>query len=154
MTTAGGVPAEAGARERAAAVDAELLRRVAVADRQAFETLYQRYHNPLFAYIFRLTRRAELVEEVLNDVMLAVWTGAPRFAGRSRPSTWIFGIGHHQTMKALRRLRTAAAEPGRARDGGDGGWPEPVALEGPESLLGRRELNTTLGHALARLSPE
>ena len=144
--------AETGDRERAAAVDAELLRRVAGADRRAFETLYQRYHNPLFAYIFRLTRRAELVEEVLNDVMLAVWTGAPRFAGRSRPSTWIFGIGHHQTMKALRRLRTPAAD--AAREGGDGGWPEPVALEGPERLLGRRELNSTLGRALATLSPE
>lgn len=146
--------AEASARDRAAAVDAELLRRVADSDRQAFETLYQRYRNPLFAYIFRLTRRPELVEEVLNDVMLAVWTGAPGFAGRSRPSTWIFGIGHHQTMKALRRLRTPAAEPARERPAEDGGWPDPVALEGPESLLGRRELASTLGRALARLSPE
>ena len=146
--------AAAAARERAAGVDAELLRLIARADGQAFETLYQRYHGPLFAYIFRLTRRAELVEEVLNDVMLAVWTGAPRFAGRSRPSTWIFGIGHHQTMKALRRLRTPAGEPALERDAGSGAWPDPVALEGPESLIGRRELSSTLGRALAHLSPE
>src|SRR5688572_33308913 len=132
--------------------DLSLLRRVAARDRVAFEALYRAYHPRLFSYLLRVTRSADVVEELLSEIMLAVWTGAPRFAGRSRPSTWIFGIGHHQTMKALRRLRTPAAD--TARDGGDGGWPEPVALEGPESLLGRRELSSTLGRALATLSPE
>src|SRR6185369_488689 len=80
-----------------------LLRRVAAADRKAFETLYHLYYRRLFAYLFKLTRRAELVEEVLNDVMFAVCTSAARFDGRARPSTWIFGIAYHKAMKALSR---------------------------------------------------
>jgi RNA polymerase sigma factor (sigma-70 family) len=143
------------ARETAATVDAALLDRVAAGDREAFEALYHRYHSPLFAYIFRLSRRGDMVEDILNDVLFAVWKGASRFAGRSQPSTWIFGIAHHQTMRALRRLEPRRQD-ARAPEAipADGGWPEPAATEGPESLLDRRELGSTLSRALASLSPE
>ena len=129
-----------------------LLRRVAARDRKAFEALYALYYRRLFAYLLKLMRRAELVEEVLNDVMFAVWTGAPRFDGRSRPSTWIFGIAYHKALKALARQR-----PREGEDGDEGrAAAEPAAGgEGePESLLTRRELAGTLGKALGALSPE
>jgi RNA polymerase sigma factor (sigma-70 family) len=125
-----------------------LLRRVAVRDRRAFETLYGIYYRRLFAYLFKLIRRGEVVEEVLNDVMFAVWTGAGRFDGRSRPSTWIFGIAYHKALKALAR-RPAAEVDGDVENG-----PEPVDRDEPESLAARRELAGVLGRALGSLSPE
>ena len=122
-----------------------LLRRVAAKDRKAFEVLYHLYYRRLFGYLLKLTRRADLVEEVLNDVMLAVWKGAPGFDGRSRPSTWIFGIAYHKALKALARRPEEPREP-------EG--PEPVDSEEPESLAARRELAGVLGRALGELSPE
>ncbi|HXO19807.1 MAG TPA: sigma-70 family RNA polymerase sigma factor [Thermoanaerobaculia bacterium] len=126
------------------------LRRVAAGDRKAFEALYHLYYRRLFAYLWKITRRGEIVEEVLNDVMLAIWTGAARFDGRSRPSTWIFGIAYHKALKALARLQPVAAwpEPETREE------PEPVDADEPESLMNRRELKTTLGKALGALSPE
>jgi RNA polymerase sigma-70 factor (ECF subfamily) len=100
-----------------------LLRRVATKDRKAFEALYHLYYRRLFGYLLKLTRRAELVEEVLNDVMLAIWKGAATFDGRSRPSTWIFGIAYHKALKALSR------QPREAGEETEG--PEPVDLEEP-----------------------
>ncbi|HEX9942718.1 MAG TPA: sigma-70 family RNA polymerase sigma factor [Thermoanaerobaculia bacterium] len=122
-----------------------LLRRVAAKDRKAFEALYHLYYRRLFGYLLKLTRRADLVEEVLNDVMLAVWKGAPGFDGRSRPSTWIFGIAYHKALKALARRPEQPEE----TEG-----PEPVDSEEPESLAARRELAGVLGRALGTLSPE
>jgi len=130
-----------------------LLRRVAAADRKAFETLYHLYYRRLFAYLFKLTRRAELVEEVLNDVMFAVWTSAARFDGRSRPSTWIFGIAYHKAMKALSRQAAGGVGTGGAGEEAREAE-EPATGEGPESLLARREVASTLGKALGELSPE
>jgi len=125
-----------------------LLRRVAAEDRKAFETLYHLYYRRLFAYLFKVTRRGELVEEVLNDVMFAIWTSAGRFDGRSRPSTWIFGIAYHKALKALARQTVGAGdEPERE-------VAEPATSDGPESLLTRREVANTLGKALGALSPE
>jgi RNA polymerase sigma-70 factor, ECF subfamily len=123
-----------------------LLRRVAAKDRKAFEALYHLFYRRLFGYLLKLTRRADLVEEVLNDVMLAVWRGAPGFDGRSRASTWIFGIAYHKALKALARRPEAAAD--------DGDRLEPVDAEEPESLAARRELAGVLGRALGALPPE
>jgi RNA polymerase sigma factor (sigma-70 family) len=123
-----------------------LLRRVAAKDRKAFEALYHLYYRRLFGYLLKITRRAELVEEVLNDVMLAIWKGAASFDGRSRPSTWIFGIAYHKALKALARR---PEEPGEEASG-----PEPVDRDEPESLAARRELAGVLGRALGALSPE
>ncbi len=130
--------------------DLSLLRQVALKDRGAFEALYALYYRRLFSYLFKLTRRAEMVEEVLNDVMLVIWMKAATFDGRSRPSTWIFGIAYHKAMKALSQRRPAAS----AGDLREGDPPEPVETEQPESLMARREIATTLGRALLELSAE
>jgi RNA polymerase sigma factor (sigma-70 family) len=126
--------------------DALLLERVAAKDRSAFQELYQRYYQRLFGFIFKLTRRPEVVEEALNDTLLAVWKGASSFAGRSRPSTWILGIAHRQALKSLSRVRRAERDTEIA--------PEEAPPEGPESLAARRELASTLGRALAQLPVE
>lgn len=140
-----------GGVNRDAASEHDLLRRIARRDRHALRELYERCYRRLFAYVFKITRRPDVVEEVLNDVMLAVWRQAGEFSGRSRPSTWIFGIAHRQSLKALRRHRRHP----EAEDGG----PEPDELHGrgqpgPESLMAQRELASLLGRALATLPPE
>ena len=127
--------------------DLSLLRRVAAKDYRAFESLYGLYYRRLFGYLFKLMRRAELVEEVLNDVMLVVWRKADSFDGRSRPSTWIFGIAYHKALKAL-------SDRSESRRESLDEAPEPIDLEEPESLLARRQLAGTLGRALTSLSAE
>lgn len=124
-----------------------LIRRIAGKDKKAFEALYQLYYRRLFGYLVKVTRRVELVEEVLDDVMLAIWSGAHKFDGRSRPSTWIFGIAYHKAIKALARRRpeeTGGHEDEAAR----------IDHEEPESLMVRRELSGVVGKALASLPAE
>jgi RNA polymerase sigma factor (sigma-70 family) len=130
--------------------DLLLLRQIARKDRGAFESLYSLYYRRLFSYLFKLTRRAEMVEEVLNDVMLVIWLKAETFDARSQASTWIFGIAYHKAMKALGQRRPAEQQGERLENEAY----EPIDSEEPEGLLVRRELATTLGRALLALSPE
>jgi RNA polymerase sigma factor (sigma-70 family) len=139
-------------RDARAGEDEVLLERVAAGDRSAFETLYGLYYRRLFGYLLKVTRRADLVEEVLNDVMLVVWRKAGSFNGRSRPSTWIFGIAYHKALKALAHRRTAASL--TVPENEDDDRHEPIEPDEPESLAARRELATVLGRALHRLSAE
>lgn len=129
-------------------VETALLRRIAAKDRKAFEALYHAYYRRLFAYLFKTTRRPDLAEEVLDDVMLAVWTGAAGFDGRSRPSTWIFGIAFHKALKALARQERHKAETDETEA------KEPVDGEGPEGLLARREMADVVERALRSLPLE
>ena len=85
--------------------DAEraVLTRIAGGEQDALAALYERYQRPLFIYLLRVLRDEGLAEEVLQDVIVAIWQSAASFAGRSRVSTWIFGIAHHQGIQAARR---------------------------------------------------
>ena len=79
--------------------DVDLLRQVVDGDRKAFRVLYERYHRRLFHFIYRITGQVELTEEALNDAMLVVWRSAGSFGGRSRVSTWVFGIAYRRALK-------------------------------------------------------
>jgi RNA polymerase sigma-70 factor (ECF subfamily) len=80
-----------------------LLAQVAQGKQDALVTLYQRYQRPIFVYLLRLLRDKGLAEEILQDVVVAIWQGAATFSGRSRVSTWFFGIAHRQAVQAMRR---------------------------------------------------
>ena len=89
----------------------ELLRRVAVHDRGAFEELYLIYHRRLARFLMRLTSRYEICEEITNDTLWTVWKNASAFRGASLVSTWIMGIAYRHAMRTLRRAgRMAPAQ--------------------------------------------
>ncbi|HZP13777.1 MAG TPA: sigma-70 family RNA polymerase sigma factor [Nevskiaceae bacterium] len=89
----------------------DLLRRIAASDRAAFEILYGDYHRRLARFLTRLTRREDLIEEVINDTLWIVWQKAGEFRGSSLVSTWIMGIAYRCTLKSLRRAGGANEEP-------------------------------------------
>lgn len=80
-----------------------LLELIAAEDRDALTELYSHYHARLFKFVFRMTRSYTDADELVNDVMLAVWRSAGTFRGDSKPSTWIFGIAYRQALKRLSR---------------------------------------------------
>jgi RNA polymerase sigma-70 factor (ECF subfamily) len=89
--------------DRSDALDRQLLHDVATGDRAALSALYRAYHPRLCQFLSRLTRRSDLMDEVVNDCFWIVWQKAGSFRGDSRVSTWITGIAYRCGLKALRR---------------------------------------------------
>lgn len=85
--------------------DQALLRRIGQGDRLALRTLYTSYYQPLLRFIYRITRRLDLAEEGVNDVMLVIWRSSNSFAYRSSVSTWIMGIAYRKALKLLAASR-------------------------------------------------
>ncbi|HWA63176.1 MAG TPA: sigma-70 family RNA polymerase sigma factor [Caulobacteraceae bacterium] len=131
---------------RDADADARLIAQVVGRDLRAFEALYRRFHPRLSRFLVNILRRPHLVEEVLNDTMLVVWTHPDRYNGRSKVSTWVFAIAWRKALKALRRhqdpIEDAKAD---ARPS-----PEP----GPEQQMDGQQVRAALRTAMAGLSPE
>jgi len=123
-----------------------LIARIRERDVHAFEELYRDYHPRLVRFLSNVVRRPQIVEEVLNDTMMVVWSRAGSYHGRSRLSTWIFAIAYRTAMKALRRQDEPVEDP-RA---GERASVEPE----PDALLGRRRVQTVLAEAIGRLSAE
>lgn len=91
------------ADNEADATDRQLLRRMAEGDRAALSVMYRAYHGRLCRFLSRLTRRADVVEEAINDCFWIAWQKASSFQGDSRVSTWIMGIAYRCGLKALRQ---------------------------------------------------
>ena len=133
-------------RRVAAVGEIALIERVARGDREAFAALYLDYHPRLTRFLDRVTRRPQLVEELLNDTMLVVWRKAQTFNFRSQLSTWIFGIAYRRALKALTRVDDAV----------DFDADSAVDAEhpGPDMLAQQRESSALLDRALAELSAD
>ena len=84
-----------------------LFERVVDRDKEALANLYCAYHPRLFRFTYRLTHSYGAAEELVNDVMMAVWDGAAKFRGGSKVSTWVFGIAYRKCMSHLRKKRVA-----------------------------------------------
>jgi len=130
----------------------ELIRRVARRDQQAFERVYRDFSGRLLAYLRRVLRDPQLVEECVNDTMVVVWQRADRFRPEKRLSSWIFGIAQKKALKKLEAQR-------RRRDVPSGETDDPI-LENiagsseTEQTAARREQLALLKTAIEQLSPE
>jgi RNA polymerase sigma factor (sigma-70 family) len=133
-------------RSRITANDIELMSRVAARDGTAFETLYRGYYPRLRRFIERVTRRPQIVDEIVNDTMLVVWRKASSYNLRSRVSTWIFGIALRRALKALKGFDAPVEfDPDKC----------PAQSEsGPEGMLQQQEMRVGIARALGALSCE
>jgi RNA polymerase sigma-70 factor (ECF subfamily) len=123
-----------------------LLRRVAGGDRRAFEALYRLYHPRLTRFLSHQLRKPELIEEVLNDTLMAVWRQSGSFDGRSRLSTWIFAIAYRKALRA--RLRQD--EPREDKDAEQ----RPSDEIGADQTLNRRQVQQAVIDAMGELSAD
>ncbi|MEM7056476.1 MAG: RNA polymerase sigma factor [Pseudomonadota bacterium] len=117
---------------------------VAKSDMAAFKEIHERYFGKLMRFASRIVSNADTAEEVANDTLMTVWRTAERFEGRSKPSTWMFGIAYRVALRARQKA---------ARRQGD--------VELDEELIGSEEsgadgviLKTDLTNALKRLTPD
>jgi RNA polymerase sigma-70 factor (ECF subfamily) len=85
--------------------DAEgrLIQQVALGDRGALEALYAQAGPTLLRYLLHFTADRGVAEEILQDVLVAIWQNAHSYAGRSAGRGWLFGIARRRALKRLRR---------------------------------------------------
>ncbi len=86
---------------------ASVLRR----DRKAAARFVAAHIDAVYAYArHRLTPRADLVDDVVQDVFLAALNGLGAFQGQSSLRTWLIGIARHKIEDIYRqRLRASLA---------------------------------------------
>lgn len=72
-------------------------------DSGAFECLYHRHKDALFAFLYRSCPRPAIVEELARDAWEAVIDSAARYAPTARFRTWLYAIAHRRLVDVWRR---------------------------------------------------
>ncbi len=84
-----------------------LMARVALRDRAAFRRVYELTSAHLLSVAFRVLKRRELAEDVLQEVYVRLWSRAHEYdAAIARPMSWLITIVRHRAIDLLRARRS------------------------------------------------
>ncbi len=72
-------------------------------DKAAFEYLYDNYSGALYGAVFRIIRKEEIAEEVLQDIFLKIWDKIESYdAAKGRLFTWMLNLAKNQAIDKTR----------------------------------------------------
>jgi RNA polymerase sigma-70 factor (ECF subfamily) len=91
-------------RDAALSSDADLMRRTAAGDREAFEAIYRTHHATVYRFARLMTGSPAIAEDVVQEVFLSLMRAAARYdPARASLPTYLYGSARHHTRR--RRLR-------------------------------------------------
>lgn len=128
--------------------DPDLLRGLAAGEPQSFDRVYAELRAPLHSFLVRLTGRAELAEDLLQEAWLRLARAAPQLPAGTQLRPWLFTVARN-LYRSHRRWRLLDAERLRQL-----GWLPEVAQPSPFELLAADAAQRALERALARLPLE
>ena len=145
------------ARERAIALDDEIVSAAQAGSPGAFAELHAIYSRRLYKTIFAITKCPEDAEDALQETFLRAHVALHTFEGRSNVYSWLTRIAINSALMTLRRRR---ARPEILFDPQPDSGAETVWFEvkdsspNPEESYERRQRHLTLMRAIRRLEPQ
>jgi RNA polymerase sigma factor (sigma-70 family) len=80
-----------------------LISRLRSKDRSALDYLYDHYSGALYGVIFRIVKKEEIAEEVLQDVFLKIWARFDNYDDqKGKLFTWLVNIARNQAIDKTR----------------------------------------------------
>jgi len=94
--------------------DADLMRRAAHGDRDAFAALYRRHQARVYRFARLMTGSSTAAEDIVQEVFLVVMRDAARYdPARAALTSYLYGVARHQTRRRRARDRQFVGFDGR-----------------------------------------
>jgi RNA polymerase sigma-70 factor (ECF subfamily) len=139
------------ARERSR--DRELLTRVAHGDVAALREIYDQHAPRAMAIAFRILRRVEEAEDIVQETFLEIWRRAPQFdPERGGAVAWVVTIARSRAIDRLRATATVDRTIDSAANAPD--LLSPADFPSPTVEVERRREQKRVARAMAVLPPE
>lgn len=90
--------------------DAELMLRVKRGDIAAFESLVEKYKQPVINLAFRMLHDLSEAEDLAQNVFIRVYQSAARYEVSAKFTTWLFTIAKRLCLNEIRRRGRHQAE--------------------------------------------
>jgi len=127
--------------------DATLAARAGKGDAAAFGTLYDRYVDAVYRYVYYRVREDADAEDVTSDVFMKALRAIPRYESRQPFLAWLYRIARNAIIDRARRARMQVSfEDALAHPGADN-------IVEPDAALLAFSDKQEVRRALARLTP-
>jgi RNA polymerase sigma factor (sigma-70 family) len=110
----------------------------------SFATLLQAHERPLGRLAASYVRTPGEREDLLQDILLAIWRALPRFRGECSERTFVFRIAHNRAITYLSKRAPVTVGVDEEMDLAD-------AMSNPENALAQNEHGRFLLEAIRRL---
>lgn len=134
-------------------VELALLARVAERERAAFEELYDRYANILYATALKFLKEDADAQDVVQDVFIQIWDKAKLYdPSKGKPLTWALTLTRNRSIDRIRSIQRRS----RLRDDfeRETAADESAGIREALSEVDASEKSQILRDAVGRLSPE
>lgn len=128
-----------------AKADEDLVRAMQRGDDQAFELLYERYFQKIYAFVVRRVGHRQTAEDLVSDVFMKAFAHRQSFVWKTSFSAWIYRIAtnritdHHRTKKPAEEFDEAKHD-------------QPSTLPRPQDEIDREILRKKLEAVLETLN--
>ncbi|MEI6946444.1 sigma-70 family RNA polymerase sigma factor [Paraflavisolibacter sp. H34] len=127
-------------------IDEELVLRLKEDEADAFNALYWKYHQAVFANIFKLVREEEAARDLLQEVFITLWEKRATLDTEKSVSGWLFVVSYNKSVTYLKKVLQAAVAPDAV--------PEELPLAEEPHWNVREVQYQLLEEALGQLSPQ
>src|SRR3954468_21745398 len=148
----GGQPSSTG---REAVDDRDLVEAAKRGDREAFRTLFERYHRRAYALALGVVRRPEDALDVVQDAFIKAHKYLDKFEGNSSFYTWLYRIVMNLAidhLRKLRRIKPVELDESKLEDGGDDSLIPRIMTGNPGRALMDKQIRARIDQALSELS--
>jgi len=91
--------------------DRELVERVLEGDPAAFDALFARHEPAVRGHLRRIVRAEAVVDDLLQEVFLRVWTRAEQWSGEGAFRNWLLRVATNVALNHLRSVRRRRQQP-------------------------------------------
>jgi RNA polymerase sigma-70 factor (ECF subfamily) len=128
-------------------VEFRLVERLRAGDPDAFDAVHDAFNTRLFNFLARLSNRADVAEDLLEETWLRLVTHAGRLRADTRLGPWLFTVARHLHVSYCRSRLIEDTHAGTLLGLWPHGHPEPSPFEAAEAS----ETARRVGRALASL---
>ena len=82
-----------------------LIQQAQAGDREAFAKLVERFWDPLYRWLYHLTRDSHTAEDIAQETFLKAFAAIQSFRAGSNFRAWLFRIGHNNFVNQRRSIR-------------------------------------------------
>lgn len=118
----------------------------------AIAKLLERYHRPLYSFLYHRIGDAAAAEDLLQELLVRVWRNRDRYEARGRLSAWLFTIARRLASDELAKRSARRTQP--LEDALEDAPAPAEPLPGPEAQAAAGEGRGRIEAAIAALPGE
>ena len=122
-------------------LETQLIIQAKSGDRQAFNELVLKYHQPIVEMLYRFCGDLHLADDAAQEAFIRAWERLPKYEHRKTFRSWVYRIAANQVLDQLRREKPSVEldETGLA------------SRDNPEKEFAQKELSQHINQAVLSL---